>query len=479
MNKRNIVEDRETGFAKAAVYYLICQLLVRGMSFLTTPIFSRLMTKSEYGQVSNFLAWEGLLFPILTLDLRITINKSKYDHSEDNDSYLSSIVTASLLTTAIAWIIIEIFHDFFAKMLNMDIIHIRILLLYIFFYVSFDYQQLQLNIYRKYRTYVVYSLLISFFSLLLSVLLVYTLSDKYTGRVLGIVLPVIMLGFYILIQVYKRSHIIRVSYMLNGIKMSVPLILSTMSATILSSSDRIVITKYLGESQTAMYSIAYTVSSLSAIVWNAFNHALAPWMYDNLNHRKYEEIRSMTNKIVDGYSLVVGGLIVFAPSILWILGSEKYSGSIIAMPPVVLAMVCQFFYVFYFYIEYSKGETTIISVGTLIAAIVNIVLNIIYVPKYGYVAASYTTLIGYTVMLAYHYFIVRVRLKAAFIFDNKHFVLMGVALILLQIIAYHAYSNASLQLVLGVLYVMFAIGYLVKNRFFFKEFLKKVINRKK
>ena len=87
----------------------------------------------------------------------------------------------------------------------------------------------------------------------------------------------------------------------------------------------------------------------------------------------------------------------------------------------------------YFDTEYFFGETYVISLGTFIAAIVNIGLNRIFIPIYGYIAAAYTTLIGYALMLIYHYCIVRFKLKKDYIFPTKWYIFFMITLIVLQI----------------------------------------------
>ena len=54
---------------KASTWFLICSFLANGISFLTTPIFTRLLTTDEYGQYSIFNSWLTILTPIVCLNL--------------------------------------------------------------------------------------------------------------------------------------------------------------------------------------------------------------------------------------------------------------------------------------------------------------------------------------------------------------------------------------------------------------------------
>ena len=190
---KDFLYDNEDSATKAGFYYLICQLVVRGLGFLASPIFTRMMTKSEFGMVSNFMAWEAILFPVLSLNLRSSINKSRYDFPDDNDSYLGSILLFSQVFISILIVSTFAIGDLFAEFTNMELSYVRLLLVYLMFYVAFDYQQIQYNIFKKYKIYVLYSILSSIFSLVLSVVLVVFMNEKTLGRILGIIIPAVMI----------------------------------------------------------------------------------------------------------------------------------------------------------------------------------------------------------------------------------------------------------------------------------------------
>ena len=80
-------DDRsiETGAVavKAGLWYTICNFLFKGMAFLSTPIFSRLMSKEELGGFSNFSSWVSILFVVTSMDLSQSIIRSKLELEED------------------------------------------------------------------------------------------------------------------------------------------------------------------------------------------------------------------------------------------------------------------------------------------------------------------------------------------------------------------------------------------------------------
>lgn len=471
-------QDNEGSAVKAGFYYLVCRLLVRGFSFFSTPLFTRLMTKAEYGMFSNFIAWEGLLIPFLTLNLRGSINKSRYDFSEDNNSFLLSILIFAQFIVGVLLISTLFLQSTYEILTNMSISYVRMLLVFIFFHTAFDFQQIQYNIFKKYKLYVLYSIISSVLSMVLSVLLVVSMDDKTLARILGVVVPTVLVCSIIEVDIFRRSEKIRFKYIKYALAMSIPLLPSALSATILSSSDRIIITKYCDVNETALYSIAYSISGIAAILWTAMNQAWAPWLLDHLNEAKYDIIKTISNRVGLLFVSLVVGLMLIAPEILLIMGGRQYMAAIGAMPPVILAMVFQYYYAFYFDVEYFYGETYTISFGTFIAAAINLVLNFIFTPKYGYIAAAYTTLVGYAVMFIYHYGVVRFKIRKGFIFDNRFiFKIIGIA-IAVQIIISFTYSFSIARYALLMIYCI-AMGFVAyKNQNTIRIFFGKYIGNK-
>ena len=54
---------------KASLWFLMCAFLQKGVSFITTPIFTRLLTTSEYGQYSVFNSWYSIVTVFVSLNL--------------------------------------------------------------------------------------------------------------------------------------------------------------------------------------------------------------------------------------------------------------------------------------------------------------------------------------------------------------------------------------------------------------------------
>ena len=100
---------------KAGFWYTISNFVAKGLVFLTTPIFTRLLSKTEFGIYSNFATWTNLLLVLTTLELYSTIARAKYDYEESMDQYISTIALSGTAFTMFCYAVVVVFMDFFFK----------------------------------------------------------------------------------------------------------------------------------------------------------------------------------------------------------------------------------------------------------------------------------------------------------------------------------------------------------------------------
>lgn len=162
---------------------------------------------------------------------------------------------------------------------------------------------------------------------------------------------------------------------------------------------------------------------------------------------------------------------LIAPELVLILGSKKYLGAIPAVTPVLLGGFFAMAYTMPSIIEYYKEKTIHIAIGTGMAAIINIVLNAIFIPRYGYVAAAYTTLISYFCYYLYHS-LISFRIIGFSMVPLKVNIVAGVLLLSVSLVAVGFSENIFVRYSVGIL-ILLVVGY-----YFWKNYknLKNNIN---
>ena len=452
---RRLNHELTVSTAKIAFWYVIGNFFAKGVTVLSAPIFTRILSKSEFGEFSNFTSWEGILIVLVTLDLGSSIARAKYDYNSRINEYLSSILIFSNIVTISIYICIEINQRYFMELFSIEIEYIRILFLYLLFLPAFSFLQIKHRIYRKYKFFVFFSVSSAIIRTTLSIVLVLHMENKILGRICGYLIPVTILHFILWIVVLADGKRLSWNCVRYGCKISIPLMPHALAGIILGNSDRIMITHYCGSEVTALYSLAYTVSTMTALLWTSMNQAWTPWLYDHMDSKDKKTIRKNSKIYISVFMGLLAGVYLIAPELIWILGGEQYYEAKYVMPPVILACSFQFIYGMYVNIEIFAKQTFTISFGTLGAAMLNLYLNQWLISRYGYIAAAYTTTVGYFVLLLFHYGIVRVFIKEnADLYDKKFIVIVILLMVMLSCVSLVLYKYDFFRYLLLFAYIV-------------------------
>ena len=126
-------KGKTVSFVKIGMVYTLSNIIIKGMAFLTTPIFTRLMSQEEYGSFSNISSWANIISIIATLCLYSSISRAKYDYDESIKEYMSTITILGSVFTLIVWLLIEVKMEFWESIFDMDGLYIRSIMLYSLF----------------------------------------------------------------------------------------------------------------------------------------------------------------------------------------------------------------------------------------------------------------------------------------------------------------------------------------------------------
>ncbi|MEG1256987.1 oligosaccharide flippase family protein [Clostridium sp.] len=447
---------------KAGIWYTFSNFLLRGVGFLTTPLFTRVLSKSEYGDFNNFTSWMSLLMILTTLDLYTSINRARFDFEDDIDGYISSIAVLGTLFTAICYLVVITFSDFFISLFSMEYKYIHIMFIYLLVSPVMTLLQTKHRLYQEYKFFVFISIFSTLISVGLSVIFVLTFSDKLFGRIVGYVAPLLIINIIIYLYITFKGRKISLYYWRYGLFICVPLIPHVLGGNILGTSDRLLIQKICGANDLALYSLAYSCSLIVSVLWTSMNQAWAPWLMENLHQKNYKVIKKRSKQYLFLFLSIGTSIILLAPEVVYILGGKVYLQAKYVMPPVIMGCMFQFAYSMYVNIEIYEKKTWLISLGTMLAAVANILLNMLLIPIFGYIAAAYTTLICYALLLVFHFLSVK-RLRLDICYDNRFiFAILTLELFMMVIITY-LYSNNIIRYVVTGVYIttlmVCALGY--------------------
>lgn len=461
---------------KASFWYTICNVINKGIALLSTPIFTRVMTESQYGTFAIFQSWYSIIIIFTSLNIFMSsYQKGLLLYKNDKASFTS---TQLGLTTTITLFFILIY--MFNPRLWSSIFELQPVLMFamgleLLFMPALEFWSTKQRFDFKYKKYVAVSILMTIISLGGGVLAVLSTSHKVEARVYTDVLSKVLFSAFFFCLIFKRGKkFYSLEYWKYALAFNLPLIPHYLSNYVLSQSDRIMIGKMIGTDKAAFYSVAYTISMMMILIVNAINGSLVPYLYkkidefendSNYNFASKNDVKKVTTSLI----LIIAALcfiaMLFAPEVIRIFAGNNYYESIYVVPPVALSVFFIFIYSLFSNVEYYFQETKLIALATFICALLNLVLNFIFIKIFGYMAAGYTTLVSYVALSILHYLFYKKILmdkKINVLYNDKLILLISIVLIVLMVIVAVSYKLTMIRYIMVVCIVL-AIIYFRKN----------------
>lgn len=242
---------------------------------------------------------------------------------------------------------------------------------------------------------------------IISIPLVIILStDKYLGSVLAYVLVYLGFGLFLTVAALKKKHAFGcnlVSYWRYALAFSLPLVFHGISNMVLSQADRIMIMQINGANDAGIYSLIYSFSMIATVIMSALEQVWIPWFTKKMERSDIAGINKRLPLYITCMAVLMSAIVLVAPEVLILLAPEGYWSGKFMIAPILCGCYLMFLYSISVDFEYYAKATGIIAKCTLVAALLNIVLNLVVIPRYGAIGAAYTTLVTYFVQFLIHY----------------------------------------------------------------------------
>lgn len=444
---------------KAALWFVFCNIMQKGISTITVPLFTRLLTTSEYGTYSLYISWFNILTIVTSLNLFYGVFNNalnKIHDTRERDKYVSSMQGLTITLTIILILIYMPFQDFWSKLLGLNKLFLWLMMAELLVEPAIQFWSARQRFEYKYKTMVSVTLLKSTLNPVLGLILVIIARDeKILARIVSIVaIEVVVAGSIMILQFVRGKTFYNKENWKYALGFNIPLIPHYLSGTILNQGDRIMIQNIVGESEVGIYSVAYSIGMLVQLFTNAINNSLTPWMYENLNCKNYKNIRMNINTILLFLGGVIIGLCFFVPELVKIFGSEEYYSAIYVVPPIASSVYFIFLYNVFAIPQMYYEKQKFMPIASIIAAILNIVLNAIFIPVFGFYAAGYTTVACYTVYSIGHYcFSKKVCMEktGSFeLFDSKSILLISISVLGFSIVFNFLYQFGVIRYLMAI-----------------------------
>lgn len=393
--------------AKSAFVFTLATVFSRGLAVISMPIFTRLMTTADIGVVNLYSSWYSMVSIVSTLALSSGgYSLAMKEYAAERDQYESSVLTLTSLMSLSIGVIYFINPTFWSELFGLSPSLMCLMLLGLFVSPAWDFWTLRQRFEYRYKLSFVLSVSSAVLATGLSIFAVVSLSSgSYAspsvaeGRLIANYL--VIYGFaaamWILLMVRGRTFFNR-RFWKFSLRLSLPLIGYSIASQVLNVSDRVMIADMVGAAETGIYGVLYTASSISLFVWTAINASFIPYLFQNIDEEGHAGIRSTSTSLLGTFALISIAISWMAPEIIKILATADYFSAIAIMPPIAAGVFLTAISNMYSNVLVYYRKTKYIMFAAIAAAAVNVVLNLLFIPVLGYMAAAYSTLVSYVVL---------------------------------------------------------------------------------
>jgi O-antigen/teichoic acid export membrane protein len=376
------------------------------LGFLLLPLLTIYYTTDSFGVYSLILLISALASAVFYLGASSALGR--YYFEEDNEVYRKSIVSTTLLITVFGAVILVVVALFLSEELSILVIgtskyktHFLLALISTAFNFIISTQTLIIRYDKKSVLYMIISIL----GVVINFTVTYILLTKFKFEILAPIYGALIANFInmLVLFFYNRKLLtsnICSTHIKKILKFGIPLCLSGLTYYTLDWIDRLIIKDILSLSDVGIYSLGYRIAAVINVLYIApFALIWAPMRMQNSKNGDFNELMT---KVISYYSIIgffiVLFLVFFGKELIMIFfKNESYNGAIKLLPILALA---QLFYGYQNIVDYGiyiSNKAYFYVIISIIGISINVTLNYLFIPKFGYIAAAYITLVTYII----------------------------------------------------------------------------------
>ncbi len=398
--------NKKKQLAKNTIIIFFGKVCTQLISFLLLPLYTAYLATSEYGIVDLIQTYVTLLVPIITLELEMSIFRWLID-SRGKDKETEKLIS----------------NDFYILFLSLGIFSILFLIVTSFVHIPFRFIILIdiivcvlsgnfLQISRglgKITDFSISCILTGLTTVITNIILIIFCHMQAEGMIISMALAngVCSLYLFLRLKLYKMIDLKQVDHkLLKGMyKYSIPLVPNGISWWIVNVSDRSIISIVLGASFNGLYAISNKFPTIISSLTGIFNLSWSESASLHINSKDRDEFFSdITNTIIRLFSTLGVGMLACMPFIFPIMINSKYHDAYLYIPPLVVGTIFNVAICLYSQIYLAKKMSKQVASTTILGAVINILINVVFIKYIGLFAASLSTMVSYMVMAIYRHF---------------------------------------------------------------------------
>lgn len=410
-------------FGEIAIYGL-SSIIGRLLNYLLVPLYTYVfINPADYGVVSELYAWVAFLIVILTFGMETAFFKF-IQNEGDQKNVFSTALSALLSLNSVFFLIILLFYQDIASLLLYEDHGEYIVMLGAI--VSIDaisaLPLAKLRAEEKAKRFSIIQLSSIAVNIILNVIFLLFWFDYnnpeqgvfyifLANLIASLVKPIFLFKSFTLIRGIDRSLLKRM------LVFSFPLAIAGFAGIINETLDRILLKQMLynpenpssldyAEAQVGIYSASYKLAMLIAILLQAYRYAAEPFFFSQMKNQDRNKIYSQIMNVFIAFVCGIFLLVTLNIDIFkYFIQNETYWAGLQVVPILLMANI--FLGIYYNQSIWFKlsGKTKFGAYIALVGASLTVLINILYIPKFGYMACAWATLIVYFIQMVISYFL--------------------------------------------------------------------------
>lgn len=395
------------GLAKNSVLYLVSTICLKAVGFLLLPLYTHLVSPSEYGYVYVVSAFQTFMGLFLTLSMHGAIGRFYFDCKSREDvkqMYTQQVSAISISATVIILSMLMLKRPI-SNIMNLPEKYYIFAVLISYFSLFYNMIISLLYAMEQAVKISITSIAVGTGTVILQVILVFTLDDKALALILAMLFTAIVT--FIIFLVYSAPYFVKPIFkrdeLIKYYKYSISQLPSDVSGWFVAASDRLLLNRMQGAYSAGVYGMGNTLGQIPSMLYHSINKAYVPYVFrhykeaENGREDSLKEVADTTLKVECIFTFVVVSLIILSNNIVNLLES-RYIDSAVIMPLVLFAVWIDCNRIIFMNpLAYNVKYIKIKSFIWVFAAVLDVCLNFYLIPRYSVYGACASLIISYGV----------------------------------------------------------------------------------
>lgn len=475
--------------AKDTVIYGVSSIFGKFLNYLLTPLYTIYMVSEtgDYGVMTNIYSIVAMMLVILTFGMETGFfrfaNKEDYDARKVYSAAMQVVLFLSGLFLLLSLVFIDGLSSVLGYANNPQYLYMMFIVVALDAFQALPFSYLRYK--KKALKFATLKMLFIVLSITLNVIYFVFMGGRDVGIVFLINLictTIITLALYAEIREFSLKLDIPLIKQL--ISYSWPMLILGIAGILNQVADKILFPHIYPDPATkdiqlGIYGASSKVAMVMAMFTQAFRFAYEPIVFGKSRDKDNKIVYAQAMKYFIIFSLLAFlGVVLYMDILKYIIGQTYWEGLVV----VPIIMIAELFMGIYFNLSfwYKLTDKTIWgAIFSVTACIVVITLNIIFVPKYGYIACAWASLIGYGIAMSLSYVVGQRYYPINY--DIKSIAIYGLSALVIYLIASSIrIDNTVIRLSINTVLLLGYVSLLVKRDLPLKDIpiINKLVKRK-